>query len=141
MKTLQAHSDRAAIGLSLLCAIHCLATPLAIVLIPSLAALPLEGETFHLWMVILVIPTSIFALTMGCKKHKRHRVAILGGIGLSILIAALLVEGFESGEILEKVLTVIGAAFIAAGHLWNFRLCRDHDNCCADNTNTLQDAQ
>lgn len=129
MNSVQAITDRAAIGFSLLCAIHCLATPLALALIPSLAALPLEGEAFHLWMIFLVIPISLFALTVGCRKHKRYSITILGTIGLSIMTAALFVEGLEFGAIIEKTMTVIGAIFVAAGHLWNYRLCRHHDNC------------
>ena len=130
MNLIQAYADRAAISFSLLCAIHCLAFPLAVVLIPTLAALPLQGEAFHLWMVILVIPTSVLALTIGCKKHKRHRVAIIGTIGLSILVSALFVEGLESGEMWEKILTVVGATVIALGHWWNYRLCSSHPADC-----------
>ena len=132
-QNIQALTDRSAISLSLLCAIHCLAFPWAVILIPSMAALPLEGEILHIWLLIVIIPTSIFALTLGCKKHKNYRIVALGALGLSILIAAIFVEGLESGEVWEKVLTVIGAAFIAAGHLWNYRLCKRHGNCgCHD---------
>ena len=140
MNNIQALTDRAAISLSLLCALHCLAFPWAVILIPSLAALPLEGEALHLWLLIAIIPTSLFALTLGCRKHKHYRIAILGGIGLSILIAALFIEGLASGEMWEKILTVIGAAFLATGHLMNFRLCHHHGNCsCHDHTQ--QDAK
>ena len=129
MNHIQALTDRAAISLSLLCTLHCLVFPWAVVLIPSLVALPLEGETLHLWLLLAIIPTSAFALTMGCRKHKHYRIAILGIIGLSIMIAAL----FVGEGVWEKTLTVIGALFIAAGHLWNFRLCRHHDRChCPD---------
>jgi len=133
MNHIQALTDRAAISLSLLCALHCIVFPWAMVLIPSLAILPFEGEAFHIGMVIAVIPISAFALTMGCKKHKRYRIATLGVIGLMIMISALFVGEGESAEMWEKALTVIGAAFIAIGHLWNFRLCRHHDSCgCSD---------
>ena len=129
MNNIQALTDRAAISLSLLCALHCLAFPWAVILIPSLAALPLEGETLHLWLLIAIIPASVFALTLGCRKHNYYPIAFLGAIGLSILIAALFVGEGEAGEMWEKILTVIGGAFIAVGHFWNFRLCRHHDNC------------
>ena len=135
MNHIQTLSDRAAISLSLLCTFHCLVFPWAIVLIPSLAILPLEDEAFHLWMLAAVLPTSVYALTMGCRKHKRYHIAILGTLGLSILIAALFVGEGESAEIWEKTLTVIGSTFVAVGHLWNFRLCRHHDNCsCHDHS-------
>ena len=130
---IQTLTDRAAISFSILCVLHCLAFPWALILIPSLAALPLEGEALHLWLLIAIIPTSVFALTLGCRKHKRYRVALLGTIGLVIIVAALFVEGLASGEMWEKILTVIGATFVAVGHLLNFRLCQHRDSCnCHD---------
>ena len=122
-------TDKAAISLSLLCAVHCLAFPTLVILLPSLAALPLEDEAFHLWMVIVVIPISAYALTMGCKKHKRYRVALLGTLGLTILAGAAFIGEETLGETWEKTLTVIGATIIVLGHFWNYRLCSHPSGC------------
>jgi len=129
MKNLQAISDKTAISLSLLCTIHCLALPLAVVLLPAIAALPLEDEAFHFWMVFAVVPISIYALTMGCKKHKNYRILLVGIIGLIILIATVFLGHNLLGETWEKIFTVIGSVFIALGHFWNYRLCQHPDNC------------
>ncbi len=128
MTNLQTISDKTAIGLSLLCTLHCLALPLAIVLLPSIAALPLADEVFHLWMVFAVIPISIYALTLGCKKHKHYRLLGLGAVGLGLLIVAAFVGHDLLGEFGEKTLTVIGASIIALGHFWNYRLCQEHES-------------
>lgn len=125
MSNLQTASDKTAIGLSLLCAIHCLAFPLAVVLLPSLAALPLNDEAFHIWMLVAVIPTSIYALTMGCKKHKHFRLLALGFVGISCLIAAVVVGEALHSEIFEKTFTTLGAGVIAFGHFRNYRLCQE----------------
>ena len=129
MKNIQAISDKTAISLSLLCTIHCLALPMAAVLVPSMAALPLEDEAFHLWMVIAVIPISAYALTMGCKKHKRYRIFFMGSIGLFILGLSAFSGHDLLGEFWERVLTVTGASIIALGHFWNYRLCQHQDRC------------
>lgn len=50
MKTAQEYTDNFAIGLSMLCAIHCLLLPLILVALPSLGALQLQNEAFHFWM-------------------------------------------------------------------------------------------
>ena len=118
-----------AIGLSALCVVHCLATPLLIILLPSLAALQLDNEAFHRWLLIGVIPTSMFSLLMGCKQHQFYRVLTIGLGGLLVLVSAIFVEDLRYGEILEKVLTVSGACIVAFGHYLNFRLCRDLDDC------------
>lgn len=135
MKTAQAVTDKLAISLSLLCAIHCLALPLLLIWLPSLALLNLDNEAFHLWMVIAVIPSSIYALTVGCKQHKRFPILLLGILGLAILISALFF-GEQFGESGETILTLLGAAIVSSSHWFNFRLCRDpknSDNChCPD---------
>lgn len=128
MKSVRSVTDGLAIGLSVLCAIHCLALPLVLGLLPSLMALPLQSEAFHFWMVIVVIPTSLYALTLGCKRHKRYQVVGLGIAGLSCLLLALALE-HSLGEVGEKVLTLAGAALISLGHYFNYRLCQQHNDC------------
>jgi hypothetical protein len=71
MKALPISTDKIAISLSTLCVIHCLSLPLLVALLPSFTVLSLHGEAFHFWMVVAVIPISLFALQMGCKKHKK----------------------------------------------------------------------
>jgi len=127
MRSIQALTDQTSIGLSLVCAIHCLFVPVLLVALPSLASLPLDSETFHVWMVVAVLPISIFALTLGCKKHKRYKIIFLGALGLISLISALLLESLV-GEIGEKLLTLLGAGLIAWGHFTNFKLCQQYDN-------------
>lgn len=129
MNNLQSLSDKSAIGLSLLCTIHCLALPLAALLLPSIAALPLADETFHYWMLLGVLPISGYALTMGCKKHQRYRLLFIGSVGLSILVLTVYAGHETLGETSEKALTVVGTMILALSHLWNLRLCQHQDHC------------
>ena len=132
MKSLQVMTDKFAIGLSVACVIHCFALPLLLVLLPSAAALQLDNEAFHLWMVAAVLPSSLYALTMGCKKHKRYSLLLMGFAGLSLLVLALAMGEDRIGEAGEKTLTVAGAVCLALGHWFNYRLCRARDQqCCA----------
>ena len=108
---------------------HCLASPILIVFLPSVMAMQLENEALHSWLLFAVIPTSIFSLLMGCKQHKQYRLLSIGFIGLLFLISATLVEGLAHGEFLEKALTVIGACILALGHYSNFRLCNKKEKC------------
>ena len=124
MYTAQAITDKLAICLSLMCAIHCLFLTSLLALLPSLVALKLDNEAFHLWMVVAVIPSSGYSLTLGCKQHKRYRLLILGLIGLTLLVIALVFGEDSIGEAGEKTLTVLGAGFIGVGHWFNFRLCQ-----------------
>ena len=133
MKSLPFYTNNLAIGFSTLCVIHCLASPLLIVLLPSLAVLQLENEAFHTWLLMGVIPTSLFSFALGCKQHQYYRVLGLGLCGLFFLVSAVFVEDLQHGEVFEKVLTVIGSSIVVFGHYLNFRLCREHDKCeCAE---------
>ena len=128
MKNIQAIPDRAAISLSFLCVLHCLALPLIIMMLPALTTFNLQDEAVHLWMLVAVIPTSLFALTMGCRKHKNYNVIGLGIVGLTIILASAFLGHDLLGETGETVLTTVGAIFIAVVHLINQRLCRQ-SNC------------
>lgn len=132
--TIQVMTDKLAIGLSAMCTIHCLVLPVLLVLLPSMSALGLDNEEFHLWMLFAVVPSSVYALTLGCKQHKHYRLFIYGFIGLTLLISAVLLEHYI-GETGEKLMTVLGSCFVAFGHLSNYKLCQSesHKDCdCTD---------
>ena len=131
MKNIQAMSDKTAISLSILCALHCLALPVLVVMLPSLTAWNLASEEAHLWLLVAVIPISVYALTMGCRKHRQFNIMFLGLIGLALLIIAAWLGHDILGEIGEKTILTIGAAVIALSHLLNQRQCR-RVNCECD---------
>ncbi|MGB2044589.1 MAG: MerC domain-containing protein [Porticoccaceae bacterium] len=130
MKNIQTLSDKTAISLSIICALHCLALPSLLVLLPSLTALNLADEVVHLWMLAAVIPISIYALTMGCRKHKRLGIVALGLAGITTLIAAALLGHDVLGETGEKIIVTTGAFIIAISHWQNHQLCRRLDCEC-----------
>ena len=117
-------ADKVAVSLSLLCALHCLALPVAIVTIPSLATSALADESFHAWLVLLVLPISVFALVLGCKKHRNGSVLAMGMLGLLVLVTVPVVGHEVLGEAWERGLTLLGASIIALSHVLNYRLCR-----------------
>ncbi|MBU2869077.1 MerC domain-containing protein [Colwellia sp. E2M01] len=129
MKVSQLLPDKFAIGLSMLCAIHCLALPIILVLLPSLGSLPLQDEAYHLWMLVAVIPISLYALTLGCKKHKKYQIFIWGALGLLLMVLAVLCGHELAGEYGEKILTLLGATFVSFAHLQNFRRCQKNVTC------------
>jgi drug/metabolite transporter (DMT)-like permease len=129
MKNLQTIADKTAISLSFVCALHCLALPLLLLALPTFSALNLMGEALHLWLLIVVVPTSFVALALGCKKHNNLNVLLVSSIGLMVMIAAALAGHDLLGETIEKTMTLAGAIFIAIGHYFNHRLCQKHSAC------------
>ena len=119
-----ANIDRFAVSLSLLCVVHCLLTPILLVAMPSLTSTVLGGEKLHLLLVFLILPTSLFSLTLGCKRHSRWIFWIAGLVGLALLIAGGFVEPLGLDHHWETRLTLIGSAFVASAHILNFIECR-----------------
>ena len=124
MQNSQTTLDAAAIGLSLVCVTHCLVSLLPILLLQSLGAAFLEDERIHFGIAMFVLPTSIFALSLGFRKHGKYAVAITGLLGLFVLLSVLIIGKETLGEIGEKLVTVVGTIFIAYAHIQNFLLGR-----------------
>ena len=125
----RSYADRTAVGLSTLCALHCLAVPLAMTLYPPAIAMGLGDEAFHLWLLVGVVPVSVMALTLGCRKHRNIFVPGIGALGILVLVAAVFFGHDLVGEWGERLMTLIGASLLAASHIRNFSLCRDHSGC------------
>ena len=120
--------DKSAIALSGVCIAHCLALPAVVALLPALSASWFAGESFHLLLLFMVLPTSIVALGLGCRHHRTYGILLWGTSGLLVLTAAAGLGQAWLGEAAEKVLTVIGATLVMVAHANNFRLCR-HQDC------------
>jgi hypothetical protein len=130
MIQVQQPANKIAISLSVLCAIHCFATPMLMVFLPSLASFLIEPELLHMWLAVGVLPISVFALTLGCKKHRKLQVLALGFIGLAFMLTAVASGALGLGENAEKALTLLGATLISGAHFWNYRLCQQHKKSC-----------
>ena len=116
--------DRASIGLSVICVLHCFATPILLAFAPSLLALPVADEKFHAVLIFLILPASIVALTLGRRRHGDMSVFYWGCSGLIVLLGTLLLGHDLLGDSGEKIMTVFGSGLVVVGHVLNFRSCR-----------------
>ena len=135
MENIQGIADKSAIGLSFLCALHCLLLPAAIVLYPSTLGFLPGDESVHFALLFLVIPVSAYALIKGGKVHKSRKVFITGISGLLVLVAAVVLGHDILGEIGEKILTVLGSIIVIIAHVQNHLICRATDCECHDEVN------
>ena len=108
--------DRLGIGISGLCAIHCLFFPVAIALLPLWPAAESVHDWTHPILFVLIIPTVIFAL-----KGK----AVFSDIG-KYLISGLVTVGLAwmlhdwIGDWGEATVTIAGSALLVRGHWLNY---------------------
>ncbi len=80
-----------------------------------------------MWLIVLVIPASVVALTLGCRRHRQWRFIVFGAGGLMVLLLTVLAGHAFLGELWEKVFTVVGATLVAIAHILNFRQCKTAD--------------
>ena len=120
--------DGLAVLLSGACMLHCLALPLLFTLFPIAQGSLLDEKYFHLMILVFILPTSLIALSVGCRKHKDLLTLVLGVVGLCILTFTAIFGHDIFGASGERVVTTIGGLILAAAHLQNFRMCRS-DNC------------
>lgn len=119
--------DQWAISTSAICAVHCLCLPLLLGVFPALSTSIFGQEGFHKLLIWLIIPLSLFSLTLGCKRHRKPFVALLGLMGVMILFLTAFLGHVLLGEFYERLATLVGASAIAAAHVRNFILCRQEE--------------
>jgi len=71
MKSTTLTIDKMAIGLSMICTLHCLMLPIALVILPSLSASIFGDEGFHQWLLMAVIPSVV---TDGRDSYQCFRI-------------------------------------------------------------------
>ena len=109
--------DGAAVGLSALCLVHCLALPLLVAGLPFLAQFS-EGH-LHAQMIVIVVPLSIIALGLGFRHHGRLRILLAGAAGMLTLIIGATVAHAQLGLVADRLFTITGALILASAHFYN----------------------
>lgn len=117
--------DRMAIGLSALCAVHCVATVLLLGALSSLGHF-FAAPIVHEIGLALAIVIGALALGAGALRHRLLFPLVMGCIGLAVMTSALFVPHGVS----ESVLTVIGVSLVALAHMLNMRADACIDCAC-----------
>ena len=106
--------DRFAMGLSGLCAVHCVATAVLLGLLASAGGF-LGSPIIHEVGLSLAMVLGAFALGRGIIEHGFIMPASIGAVGLGVMAGALSLP--HDGR--EPVYTVIGVMIVALGHQLN----------------------
>ena len=106
--------DRLAMGLSGLCAVHCVATAVLLGLLASAGGL-LGNPIIHEVGLTFAMILGAIALGRGIREHGFLLPSVVGVIGLATMAFAMTMH--ESG--FEPVVTIVGVAVLALGHRLN----------------------
>ncbi len=120
--------DKAAIGVSLLCVVHCLSIPFILALGPALNLWFWGSEGFHAALLAVVLPLSLVAFWRGYRTHRNARLWTPGLMGLGIVTVTAILEHFLIGPGTAAVMTSGGGLFLIAAHLMNLK---DQRACCS----------
>ncbi|MCB2050167.1 MAG: MerC domain-containing protein [Novosphingobium sp.] len=110
--------DGFAVCASATCLVHCLVLPLLLAVLPALASRIDPGESFHVIILALAVPTSAIALIGGWRRHRAIAPMIVGATGLLFMATGV---AFAGNETLETVITVPGSLLLASAHIANWR--------------------
>jgi hypothetical protein len=109
--------DGFALCASSLCTLHCLGLPLLFALLPAFASRIDPGESFHIIMLALAIPTSLFALVQG--RRRGGSISLMTGmVGLALMTIGALAA---TSVLAETLWTVTGSLLLAGAHILNWR--------------------
>ena len=106
--------DRLAMGLSGLCAVHCVATVVLLGLVASAGGL-LGKPIIHEVGLSLAMIIGAIALGRGFREHGFLLPIAVGVVGLCTMAYAMTLH--ETG--LEPVFTILGVSILALGHRLN----------------------
>lgn len=111
--------------LSFACAIHCLAMPLLIAVLPLIGLSFLVTERAELMLVIGAIGLAIGSVAWGIRHHRNWRAFLILVVALVfILTARTVVEGT-----FEVIFHSVGGILLASAHLINRHLCKTCPTC------------
>ena len=106
--------DRIAVGLSGLCAVHCVATAVLLGLVASAGGM-LGKPIIHEVGLSLAMMLGAIALGRGIREHGFYLPSAVGVAGLGIMAFAMSLH--ESGY--EPAVTILGVSVLALGHRLN----------------------
>jgi hypothetical protein len=120
--------DGAAVALSALCLVHCLALPLIVAGLPFLAQFA-EGH-LHVQLLVVVLPLSVAALGFGFRRHRSGRIVAGGFLGMSLLVVGATLAHDQLGLLADRLFTIAGALTLATAHFFNSYRSRPASSCC-----------
>ena len=101
-----------------ICIIHCLFTPILLLVGVSVAGINLvESEWIHWALVVPIIFLALWSLPSGWKSHGDYKPLIFGAAGVILMILSVLV-----GHQYESYITVSAGLLLISAHLYNRRL-------------------
>lgn len=129
MRAVRSRADSVSICLAGACAVHCVATPVVIGLLP-LVGLRLADSRLEIALLLTSLAVSGLTLCNGClRHHRRWAAAAPFAVGAAVLLGRQL-AGDSVGTVGDVAIVAIGATLVVSAHVLNIRLCRRAGSGC-----------
>lgn len=112
--------------LSFACIVHCFFAPSIMIIAYGFLSFSLDNELIHYAILMIALPISIIALSLGYRNHRTISFLIIGLFGLSLLTLAV----FIGDEMIERIITLSGALIVAFAHFRNHQICKELNCSC-----------
>lgn len=127
--------DKVGICASGLCLIHCLATPILLILIPASMFTNIHFEITHQIFAVVVTSSILLAVYPTCKEHGHYDIIGLALIGITLILCAVFFHDYAS-ETVSHGTTVIGSIILITAHIKNMKIrhgkCESDSQCSSD---------
>ena len=117
--------DKIGLVLSSICMVHCVLTPLVMLLLPFTLEM-FDHDRFHEWVFWPILAVALVAFYRGYRTSRKPLILLLGTLGVSILASAHALGTWLGNETLEYGITIIGSALLVTAHLKNLRAINHH---------------
>jgi len=121
--------DKLGIGISGICAIHCLILPVFIAVLPLWSFVTVLHDWLHPTFIVMIAPTVYFASK---RSHFDHKITGFLTTGFLLILVGWIFGHFWIGHLFETVLTVIGSFVLITGHWFNYK---HHQTCSVKSHN------
>lgn len=110
--------DRFGIGVSTICAVHCLIFPVLISTLPLWTFAPVLHEWAHPVFLVLLAPIVFYASR---RSHYDFTITSVLVGGFVVVLAGWLLGHYWLGFLFETSVTLLGSGLLIAGHWFNYR--------------------
>ena len=128
-EAISTRADRVGIVASTVCFVHCIFTPLVLSVSPVWAHYIPSEEKFHRILAVVIAAIGGFAIIGGYRRHRRSRVLLLLGSGLSLIFGGAYWGDRLPSHPAEIAVTMVGSSLMIAAHFINHTFCK-HCSCC-----------
>jgi hypothetical protein len=120
-------TDVFGITASTICAVHCIATPIAMAFLPAVAGEAWESPLAHQLCAGAVALFCLMAAIQGYKKHSDWKPLAPLAFGLLAVLTATFLLPENLHELYETPVLCLGSFALVLGHIWNIRRL---SQCC-----------